>query len=68
MLLPVSTRAFLGVHGITPSKAGNNGQVLKAYPRLTFQLTVKGGAEMNYRIEEKEAFRIVEIKKESRAS
>jgi AraC family transcriptional regulator len=30
---------------------------------MTFQLSIKGGSEMNYRIEEKEAFRIVGIKK-----
>lgn len=56
-------RAFQGLHGITPSEARNNGQSLKAYPRMTFQLSIKGGSEMNYRIEEKEAFKIVGIKK-----
>lgn len=57
-------RAFQKLHGITPSDARNNGHSLKAYPRMTFQLSIKGGNEMNYRIEEKEAFRIVGIKKE----
>ena len=57
------TRAFQSLHGITPSEARSNGQSLKAYPRLTFQLTIKGGEEMNYRIEEKEGFRIVGIMK-----
>lgn len=57
------TRAFQGLHGITPSEARNKGQSLKAYPRMTFQLSIKGGNEMNYRIEEKEAFSIVGIKK-----
>lgn len=57
------TRAFQGLHGITPSEARNNGQSLKAYPRMTFQLTIKGGNEMKYRIEEKEAFSIVGITK-----
>lgn len=57
------TRAFQSLHGVTPSQARNNGQSLKAYPRMTFQLSIKGGSEMNYRIEEKEAFRIVGIKK-----
>lgn len=56
-------RAFQGLHGITPSEARNNGQSLKAYPRMTFQLSIKGGNEMNYRIEEKEAFSVVGIKK-----
>jgi AraC family transcriptional regulator len=57
------TRAFQSLHGVTPSEARNNGQSLKAYPRMTFQLTIKGGNEMNYRIQEKEAFRMVGIKK-----
>lgn len=57
------TRAFQGLHGITPSEARNNGQCLKSYPRMTFQLSIQGGNEMNYRMEEKEAFSIVGIKK-----
>ncbi|MFB7139194.1 GyrI-like domain-containing protein [Gottfriedia sp. NPDC056225] len=57
------TRAFQNLHGITPSEAKVNGSSLKAFPRMTFQLSIKGGNEMNYRIEEKEAFRIVGIKK-----
>ncbi|UUH71031.1 AraC family transcriptional regulator [Bacillus subtilis] len=56
-------RAFQNLHGIKPSEARRNGHSLKAYPRMTFQLSIKGGSEMNYRIEEKEAFRIVGIKK-----
>lgn len=55
------TRAFGNLHGITPTEAGNSRQTLKAYPRMTFQLTVKGASEMNYRIEEKAAFGIVGI-------
>ncbi|MFC3842131.1 AraC family transcriptional regulator [Paenibacillus sp. MAH-36] len=57
------TRAFQSMHGITPTEARETGQTLKAYPRLTFQLTIRGGDVMNYRIEEKEAFRIVGLKK-----
>jgi AraC family transcriptional regulator len=57
------TRAFLNLHGVTPSEARNNGQQLKAYPLMTFQLSIKGGNEMNYRIEQKEAFNIVGIMK-----
>ncbi|ASZ04369.1 AraC family transcriptional regulator [Bacillus amyloliquefaciens] len=56
-------RAFQNLHGINPSEVKHNGHSLKAYPRMTFQLSIKGGNEMNYRIEEKEAFRIVGIKK-----
>jgi len=57
------TRAFKELHGITPSEARNNSQLLKAYPKMTFQLLIEGGSEMNYRVVEKEAFRIVGLKK-----
>lgn len=56
-------RAFQNLHGITPTEARKNGCSLKAYPPMTFQLSVKGGIEMNYRIVEKDTFRIVGIKK-----
>jgi AraC family transcriptional regulator len=57
------TRAFQILHGVTPSEARNNGQQLKAYPLMTFQLSIRGGYEMNYRMEQKEAFTIVGIMK-----
>lgn len=57
------SRAFQSMHGITPSDARIHGQSLKAFPRMTFQLTIKGGSEMNYRIEDKDAFRIVGMKR-----
>ncbi|MGA4721753.1 AraC family transcriptional regulator [Fictibacillus nanhaiensis] len=57
------TKAFQQLHGITPSEARKNGHSLKAFPRMSFQLSVKGGSEMNYRIVEKEAFSIVGLKK-----
>jgi AraC family transcriptional regulator len=56
-------RSFQTLHGIKPSEARHNGQFLKAYPPMTFQITIQGGTEMNYRIEEKEAFSIVGIYK-----
>ncbi|MGG0555440.1 AraC family transcriptional regulator [Priestia aryabhattai] len=55
-------RAFQNLHGISPSEAKKDGCSLKAYPPMTFQLSIKGGNEMNYRIEENEAFHIVGIK------
>lgn len=57
------TKAFQQLHGVTPSEARKNNHSLKAYPRMTFQLSIKGGSEMNYRIVEKDAFHIVGIKK-----
>lgn len=57
------TKAFQLFHGVTPSEARSKGASLKAFPRMSFQLTIKGGNEMKYRIVEKEAFRIVGLKK-----
>ena len=57
------TRAFHSMHGILPSGARSEKTQLKAYPRMTFQLSIKGGCEMNYRIVEKESFRLVGFKK-----
>lgn len=61
------SRAFQNLHGIIPSKARKGGVSLKAYPRITFHISIKGDVEMNYRIEEKEAFKIVGIKKHFKA-
>ena len=57
------TRAFQGFHGITPKEARKNGSSLKAVLPMTFQLTIRGGSEMDYRIVEKETFYIVGLKK-----
>ncbi|WP_369899576.1 GyrI-like domain-containing protein [Bacillus manliponensis] len=46
------SRAFKNLHGITPTEARNKGSKLKAFPRLSFQITIKGDVEMDYRIEE----------------
>lgn len=57
------TRAFRKWHGITPAKARNDGESLKAFPKMSFQLSIKGGTEMNYRIKEKQKFNIIGFKK-----
>ncbi|PWV95684.1 AraC family transcriptional regulator [Paenibacillus cellulosilyticus] len=56
-------RAFQQLHGMTPSEARTGAHSFKAYPPMTFQLTVQGGIEMNYRIVDQEAFRIVGLMK-----
>lgn len=56
------SRAFIAMHGIIPSKAREKGISLKAYPRITFSLSLKGVVEMNYRIEQKDSFAIVGVK------
>lgn len=56
-------RAFQAMHGINPSQARESRNSLKAWPRMSFHLTIKGGTEMNYRIEDKPSFTIAGIKK-----
>jgi len=56
---PVSfTRAFQVVHGVTPSEAKKSNVSLKMFPKLTFQIMIKGVSEMNYRIVKTEAFKV----------
>ncbi|MDK2813505.1 MAG: AraC family transcriptional regulator [Clostridiales bacterium] len=52
-------RAFQGVHGIAPSAARERGVSLQAFLPISFKIMVKGAAQMEYRIEQKESFRIV---------
>ena len=54
-------RAFQAVHGLPPSAAKTPGAVLKSHPPLRFAITVQGVEEMEYRIEKREAFRIVGV-------
>ncbi|MBU9739088.1 AraC family transcriptional regulator [Diplocloster agilis] len=54
-------RAFQSVHGIAPSLVKKGGVPLKSYPPISFHITIKGAAEMNYRIEKKESFRIIGV-------
>lgn len=54
-------RAFQSVHGVAPSAVKNEGVSIKSFPPITFKITVKGVEEMNYRIETKDAFRIVGV-------
>ena len=53
-------KAFQKFHGITPSEARIDGKVLKSFSRLSIKISLEGGSAMNYRIEEKEAFEIIE--------
>lgn len=54
-------RAFHAVHGLPPSQAKKPGVRLKSYPPLRFAITVQGVEEMEYRIETRDAFRIVGV-------
>lgn len=54
-------RAFQSFHGIAPSAVKDKGVSVKSFSPIVFRIAVKGATEMNYRIETKEAFRIVGI-------
>lgn len=58
------SKAFLAMHGVTPSQAKKDSVKLKAFPPMTFQLSIKGGIEMDYQIIEKNAFNIAGFKKQ----
>jgi AraC family transcriptional regulator len=57
------TRAFHALHGVLPSEMRKESQPIKMFPKMSFQLTINGGQEMNCRIIEKEAFSIIGLKK-----
>lgn len=57
-------RAFKKVHEVSPSMAQKKGTFLKSYSPISFKLTIKGVEEMKYRIEKKEAFRVVGVQRE----
>ncbi|EPR09493.1 AraC family transcriptional regulator [Ruminiclostridium papyrosolvens] len=50
------SRAFKNLHGVMPSSARDMGISLKAYPRMTFSISIKGDIKMDYRIEKREPF------------
>ncbi|MEG6614472.1 AraC family transcriptional regulator [Pseudoclostridium thermosuccinogenes] len=45
-------RAFQNMHGVKPSEAREKGVQLKVFPRMSFQIIIKGDMEMEYRLEE----------------
>ncbi|GIN10894.1 AraC family transcriptional regulator [Shouchella clausii] len=53
------TKAFRRIHGIPPSDAKKHRHSLKAYPKISFQIQLKGDVEMDYKIVEKDAFTVV---------
>ena len=52
------SRAFTRFHGITPSEVKRGGKA-KIFTPLSVKLTLTGGRKMEYRIEKREAFRVV---------
>lgn len=53
------SKAFRRLHGIPPSAARKPGAVLKAYPQLSFQVSLKGEQDMDYRLVERTGFSVV---------
>ncbi|MCT4509523.1 MAG: AraC family transcriptional regulator, partial [Tepidibacter sp.] len=53
------TKAFRKMHGISPSVARELGVNLKAYPKLSFHISIKGDKNMNYKIFDKGSFKVV---------
>jgi AraC family transcriptional regulator len=53
------SKAFRKTHGVSPSAVRRSGTSLKAFPRISFQIQLKGEKEMDYRIVEKESFQVV---------
>lgn len=51
------TKAFKRLHGISPSSLKKLNGKIKAFPKISFQISIKGECEINYRIVEKEAFK-----------
>jgi len=61
-------RAFQNIHGIAPSAAKTLGTTLKSFPPISLRITIKGDVEMNYKIEKKDTFKIIGVKKHYSAS
>lgn len=53
------TKAFGKMHGMSPTAAREPGAKLKAYPKLTFHISIKGDKDMNYKIVDKGSFTVI---------
>lgn len=54
-------RAFQAFHGVAPSAVKNEGVSVRSFSPVRFHISVTGATELDYRIESKEAFRIIGI-------
>ncbi|MDD3346989.1 AraC family transcriptional regulator [Oscillibacter sp.] len=57
------SRAFTRFHGVTPTQARHGGSV-KSFSRLSVKLILAGGTTMDYRIEKKDACKLICKKKQ----
>lgn len=53
------TKAFTRFHGVTPSIAKRSGMQLKSFNRLVIKIKLEGGTGMEYKIVEKESFKLL---------
>ncbi|CAM3765197.1 helix-turn-helix domain-containing protein [Cohnella lubricantis] len=56
------SRAFKSMHGVNPTHARNSGTQLKAFPRLSFHLSLDGDSEISYQIKQSQAFEVCGMK------
>lgn len=52
-------KAFMRFHGVTPSMAKASGAQLKSFNRLTIKIQFEGGTAMDYKIVEREKFKLL---------
>ncbi|WOO88891.1 AraC family transcriptional regulator [Mollicutes bacterium LVI A0078] len=57
------SRAFYKVHQILPSEVKGSEEVLKAFPKMNFEINISGGNEMEYCIITKDEFNLIGFKK-----
>lgn len=58
------TKAFTRFHGSTPTDVRRGGAMLKSFAPLHIKLILDGGSMMEYRIEEKSAFKVMGISRD----
>lgn len=57
------TKAFTRFHGSTPTDVRRKGALLKSFAPLHIKIILDGGNTMEYRVEEKPAFRVMGVSK-----
>ena len=57
------TKAFTRFHGVTPSAVRKEGAVIKSFVPLKIKFSLEGGYIMDYKIVEKDAFKVLGVSK-----
>lgn len=55
------TKAFVRFHGSTPTEVRKSGMAVKSFAPLRIKILLDGGTVMEYRIEEKKAFKVMGV-------